>query len=582
MSPTLALWLCLALLVLLRGVSALLPTMWGWGVNVQRFLDPVTGWGLWAIAVLALLPPVARRLTAVVERWSQSFAPRSGALKAFVLGALLVSVMPDRTWFVGDFILRQSNVEARYFPGIYLGALPLDRFLHLTLLWPLGAGSEVAANTAARALGAIEAGLLAILALRFAGALRVGGALGALAAGIVFFGGYLTMFTGLGKPASELCLVVVALATFGIAALERDASLAPFGLTMAIALALHRSSVILIPAALLIGWRWFALHGRATWRRPGTWLAVLAPALLAILMAPRIASVASYDWSHHLLTPEARQQGGMLAAAFAPRHLLELLNLVLALTPLAVGTPLLLAARRRQASSSPRGMVLGTLALSYLAAMLVIHPQHGIFRDWDVFAPAGIAFSLLVAWLVVEVLREAPEWRWLTAPALALVTVSALQWLVVNRQPEHGLARVHAYLTEPPGPVAADRPLIWDIVAARAIRVGLWDQAAEAAARAAEDAPHRRILLMRQIAETMRGNDRAAEQVSLQMLRLDADDPLGWLGLAGAAKRLDDSTQLERALTKLRSYPADGEEMRVIRRHLAYYPQIWPDSLVWK
>ena len=257
----------------------------------------------------------------------------------------------------------------------------------------------------------------------------------------------------------------------------------------------------------------------------------------------------------------------MLAAAFAPRHLLELLNLVLALTPLAVGAPLLLAARRRQAASSPRGMVLGTLALSYLAAMLVIHPSTGSFAT-GTCSPCRDCFSLLVAWLVVEVLREAPEWRWLTAPALALVTVSALQWLVVNRQPEHGLARVHAYLTEPPGPVAADRPLIWDIVAARAIRVGLWDQAAEAAARAAEDAPHRRILLMRQIAETMRGNDRAAEQVSLQMLRLDADDPLGWLGLAGAAKRLDDSTQLERALTKL-------EAIRPMARRCGSFDGTW-------
>src|SRR5262252_6018373 len=111
MSPTLALWLCLALLILLRGALTLVPSMWGWGVNVQRFLDPVSGWGLWAFAALALIPPLATRLTAVLESWSRSFAARGAAFKAFVLGALLVFFMPDRTWFIGDFMLRQGYVK---------------------------------------------------------------------------------------------------------------------------------------------------------------------------------------------------------------------------------------------------------------------------------------------------------------------------------------------------------------------------------------------------------------------------------------------------------------------------------------
>jgi hypothetical protein len=575
--------LCLALLILLRGLSGLLPSMWAWGLNVQRFLDPVTGWGLWAIALLALFPPVARRLTSAFEATFRWFSARHGYLKAFLLAALLVFVMPDRTWFVGDFMLRQGYAETGLFSGNFVGAMPIDYLLHGVLPRSIGAGSALATAVAERALGALEAGWLAILALAYARALVTEGALAALAAGLTFFGGYLTMFTGLGKPASELCLVVVALATFGIAAVERGASLLPFGLTAAFALALHRSSLILIPALVIVPWRWAALHGPAVWRRPGTWVALLAPALAGAVTLPRILSIAtSYDWSHHLLTADVRTHGGVLAAAFAPRHLLDLLNLMMALAPLAVLAPWLLMTRGRDRLESARAWVLFPLALSYLAALLFVHPQQGIFRDWDVFAPAAVAFSLLTAWLMVETLRAAPERRWLIAPALALVMVSSLQWLVVNRQPERGLARVRAYLTEPPGPIVADRPLIWDFVAARAIHVGLWDQAAEAAERAAEDAPHRRILLMRQIAETMRGNDRAAEEVSLQLLRLDADDPLGWLGLAGAAKRLGDSVQFARASTKLRSYSADGEEMRVIRRHLMYYPQIWPDSLVWR
>src|SRR5262252_7370947 len=265
MSAPAIIWSFLVLLVACRCLLTFQHSMWAWGLNVQRFLDPVTGWGLWAIAALSLTPWVARPLSNAMGSTSTWFESRTGYLKAFFLGALLVSVMPDRTWFVGDFVLRQGNVEAGFFPGIYLGALPLDRFLHQTLMRPF-AGSEVAANTAARLLGAVEAGLLAALALGFARTLTLDAALRALAAGIVFFGGYLTMFTGLGKPASELCLVLTALATFGVAAVSRGTSLIPFGLTLAVAFALHRSSVILIPTALLVGRYWLALRGRAVWQ----------------------------------------------------------------------------------------------------------------------------------------------------------------------------------------------------------------------------------------------------------------------------------------------------------------------------
>src|SRR5262249_46196169 len=168
MSPTLALWLCFALLILMRGALTLVPSMWGWGLNVQRFLDPVTGWGLWAVAALALIPQVAHPLSDAVASTWKWFESRSGSLKAFFLGALLISVMPDRTWFVGDFALRQGGVGTGLFPGQYVGALPLDRFLHQTLMRSFGASSEFAANMAARLLGAVEAGLLSILALGFA------------------------------------------------------------------------------------------------------------------------------------------------------------------------------------------------------------------------------------------------------------------------------------------------------------------------------------------------------------------------------------------------------------------------------
>jgi hypothetical protein len=67
-----------------------------------------------------------------------------------------------------------------------------------------------------------------------------------------------------------------------------------------------------------------------------------------------------------------------------------------------------------------------------------------------------------------------------------------------------------------------------------------------------------------------------ADSAYRRLLEKAPEDPLGWLGLAGIARRTGDRATLERALATLRSYPAQGEEMTIIRRHLLYYPQVWP------
>lgn len=558
-----ALWITLALLVIVRGLLTFVPSMAGWGLNVQRFLDPTSGWGLWGLAALALIPAIARRGVPALERAGDRLAhSRQAYAVVWLLGTALVWLMPDRVWFVGDFLIRMGNVESGSLRTSYVHALPLDLWLHGPLLaW--GRGSAESATLALRVLGAIEAGLLAVLSVAFARALRLSGVFAALAAGIVFFGGYLTMFTGLGKPASELCLATVALATFGIRAIEKRSSLLPCGLVMAAALLLHRSSVMLIPVwLLLVAWS-------GAWRRPASVVGIVVTLIVGVFAIPRILAIATgYDLEHH-------------GAGLSWRRLLDLMNLVIALSPLAIAIPFLLVFRRGGTWRRKDGRVLLVSALSFMPALLLIAPQQGIFRDWDVFAPAATALSMLVAWLVVETVVAAPSRTWLAVSALALVTMSAVQWLTINRNEQRGLARVRSYLLEPPGPSPAESALGWDFLTSRNMRLQNWTEAADAAAHAAADAPHRRVLLTWALAATMGDDDRTAARVYRQLLDREPEDPLGWLGLAGAAWRLGDRAELERAVAKLRTYSPEASEMATIRRHLTYYPKVWsaPDTV---
>src|SRR2546426_457519 len=99
-----------AALLIARCGLAFVPSMWFWGLNVQRFVAPLPAWGLWAVAVIGLLPPLARALTPQLARLGDEIArPRGVAIMA-LLAAALVLAFPDRVRFVGDFLLRQGTV----------------------------------------------------------------------------------------------------------------------------------------------------------------------------------------------------------------------------------------------------------------------------------------------------------------------------------------------------------------------------------------------------------------------------------------------------------------------------------------
>ena len=59
-------------LLLLRAALALVPNMWLWGFNTQRFLPPLLAWGLWGLWATSLHPAVGPRLTLAITHYGQS------------------------------------------------------------------------------------------------------------------------------------------------------------------------------------------------------------------------------------------------------------------------------------------------------------------------------------------------------------------------------------------------------------------------------------------------------------------------------------------------------------------------------
>ncbi|MGH7730251.1 MAG: tetratricopeptide repeat protein, partial [Candidatus Eiseniibacteriota bacterium] len=397
-------------------------------------------------------------------------------------------------------------------------------------------------------------------------------------------GGYLGMFTGFSKAFAEMALLVALAGTSAIRALRSGRGLLPLGLATALGIGLHRSALGMYPAMALVWGLWLARHGRhGAWKRPRAIVAFVVPLVALAIMGPRIlGTVVGTDTAVHFVPPEVRAQGGALSAAFAGTRACDLASLVLLLSPLALAIPpLAVSLGLRPAGSDGRReelLVLATLAFPFVGVMVFIHPAQGLFRDWDDFAATGVALSLSAAWLVGETLRDARRSAWLAVAVALGVAVPAVQWLAVHTDTVRGLARVRAFVTEPPERPPAQRGTTWDYLGIRSYRLDRFGEAKEALARAAETSPSPRILHQWALAAVQSGDDRTATRAFHRLLEKDPANHLGWLGLATASMRLRDVPEAKRAASELARRDPGNPEAREILEEIARYEASLADS----
>jgi hypothetical protein len=525
-----ALGTCLALLAVARAALPFVPSTWGWSLDLIRYLSPATGWALWGVATLALIPPLARRFAPAFSRAGDAVARGPAALViAAVAAAALVHALPDQVRFVGDFLLRQGAVEEAIRPGpLFPQSLPLDPVLHYTLPRAIVVAGWFDANGAARAMDAIEAALLALIGIAFTRTLGFRGAAALTSAAIVFFGGYLTLFTGYSKAFAELTVLTAAAGYFGIQAVRTGRGLLPFGVSLAIAFALHRSALALLVPGAVVWILWLRSYGAGgAWKRPAVIAAIALPLGVLIWVVPQVLHiVTSFDWNAHLKSSPA-------AATAAPGvHATDLLNLVIMHSPLALPAVVMAFLLGRDLARRRELLVLVALVVPFVALMAAIHPQNGIYRDWDVHAAGGVALSLFAAWIVGATLESAPRFAWLGLAASLTVATLSIGWLAHHVDIDRGLARVEAFVTRPPRRAEYDRAATWDFLGIRNFNLKRWDAAAHDLAQTAALTPSPRILMEWALASIRAGNYDDAERAYQALVKGSPHEVSGWRELA--------------------------------------------------
>ncbi len=592
-----ALWVGLGILVAGRAVAAWLPWRGLWGLDVQRFLAPGLAWGTWALLAVALLPAAGRVLSRPFEWFGERIerSPWLAALGLAAIAAALVAAFPDRLHFVGDFLMRIGAVRKEESPDILSPqAFPLDLLVHYALPLGLDRLGWMTSDGAVRAIGAGGAALLAIAAVALARTLDGGPAARAAACTVALFGGLLCLYTGESKAFGELVVIVVAFAACGLAALRREApvgdgrdagggrgagAIMGAGLCVAVGVLFHRLAIGLIPAWLVLVIVWLRADGRRVLRSVTALLAIAIPGVVLAVMAPRLtATIATYDLGANFASAEARASGGMFAAAFRPARLLDVLDLLLFLSPLAIvalwvglsgirrspGSVDRTGATHAAAHGDPwRGCFLAALVVPFALLMLFARPPQGTLRDWDSFATSAAACSVAAAWTIARVIERSRR-TWLVAAVALGVIVPAVQWLAHYSDAGRGRARLEALMTGPPERPAIDRARTWDFLGWRYFREQNYDASVRAFEEASAAAPSPSNLTHWAMAETMRGHLDLALGIYSRAVARDSNYTLGWFGVGVSAINSGDRAAAERAARALQRLAPGNPKTREI------------------
>ena len=550
--------------------------MWLWGIDPLRFTSPFMGWGMWGLSALALLPAVSRRLEPMATRISGS--TRGAGWSMYVVWAavagLVVLLLPDRLLFVGDSLLRRDMLAAP--PGGFRAlnpqALLLDGWLHDALARRLVTGLGVGSEAVARALGVLEAMTMGALAVHLTRVLGLRGAAALAAAAVFLWSGALALFTGYAKSFSELALVTAAVGVFGLDAVRRGRAHLPLGIALAVGLFVHRLAIALVPAWAVVWLLWWLGTDPAARRLSVVHVLALAIPLGALgLAAPGLIRVIAGFDPVNFASSEGGRAGGMLAAALRPTRLADVANMILLMAPLApliALLPFVLQHPRRRRE----GVLLATLGLPLVGFLPFFHPPLGLFRNWDACAPTAVALSLAAAWCAAVLLSERPRGAWLGVAVALQAAAPGVHWLMHQHDVGRGLARVEAYLREPPPRTEIERASAWDFLGSRYVDLGRIDASADAFSAAAAITPSPRILREWATLETMRGDPDAARRVIRMLLARKPSEVRAWMELAQLAYQQGDTSEARHAANEALHLSPGLPPARGLLEHLDSFP----------
>jgi tetratricopeptide (TPR) repeat protein len=391
---------------LIRYLPLFLPDARLWGINHLLFLP--SGFTVaYAIAgilcLLALFPPISRRMESLFESAGRAFFPDLGYLPWAAVGVILLPIF----WFfrmptnlLGDGYTVINNI-AGGLPVVFkwseVGAV--RAIYAVSRLVPV---EGLARGEYAFALVSVVSGSLTIFFFfGIASELTKDRLMRLVFFCLLVFSGWSLLFFGYAENYPILWPFVTGYIYFAIRYLQGKARLIVPLIFLAVALLLHLQTVFFLASAIVL------LLGRGRGRhlynthKAAAWIVIVGLAVIAI---------AAFVWEYHQSLPFrvhflpvfTGRPATPNAAMFSPTHLLDMANELLLLVPLLPLLIILGWKGRRSLVDNPVGAFLLTFACGVLLLLLILDPRLGMGRDWDLFALSGLGVALVVMWCIAS------------------------------------------------------------------------------------------------------------------------------------------------------------------------------------
>jgi cytochrome c-type biogenesis protein CcmH/NrfG len=561
-----ALAVVFAILLGSRALAAVVPGSWLWGIDQLRFLPPAA-WLLYAFSAIVWIPWLAQRLLPAWERIGNALTerPALSSTIAAVLGAGFVLAFPDRVHFTGDFLVREHAlaVSDAGFAALFPQAMPLEAVIHDRLARAAMDWTGLDANGSGRLFGAIEAALLAILAVRVVHVLTLKGAAAFTVVVVVFMTPLIGLMTGYHKAFSELAVVTLGVAVLALEVVRSGRGFVALGAVLAVGLLLHRLAFLLVPTMIVAGW-----SGWRRYRSPTLGViaaGVLLPIAAVVAVAPDFLRLVRFDAVTNFANPEVRTLGGPLAAAFAGPRPMDLANLVLRVAPLALLIPWLLVWRTRS-PTNPELVVLTALAAPLLMLLPFFHPGYGLFRAWEAAATTGVALAVVTGYLAAGATQRHGAWLAIPITSFAVLATTHALWL--DALPDRGLRRIETWVVGPPLRDPTERASAWDFLGIRYADQGELAASARAFENAARLAPSPKTLRAWAAVERARGRWVVARDLYHRLLERKPDESVAWFELATLDLEVGDLVEARQAAESLLALDPESPNGRRILAEL--------------
>ncbi len=446
-SPSLRLAAAGMLYLALHLLAVALPGVPIWGVDVARYV-PGAGLLVGVGLVLLPLPFLGRRWSGPVAALGHAVAatPARRAMGVAGLAALaggLFMAFPSAIHLLGDGALYLRDLA-----GLAWEQTPrVDRapltFWVLRGVHALGGGWDPVVSY--RVLSGVSGVLFVLAAVAVSARLgRSGAERVLLGVGLLTVGCVQVFFGYVENYALPFAAQGVFLWTACSAAQGRVGGWAPV-VAFAFAAALHVSMASMGPALVVLPFlatsRGFGRsRGRAVLIAAGYALAGLTLALVLMMAAGFRPGEAMTATRASQFLPAWGALGSFQAyRLFSPLHAFDALNALLLAAPASLVA--LAGWSRRRGPGRPETTVVGAAALGTLLFTLVINPEIGAFRDWDILSASALPLTLFV----VLRLGEGIEGRLpLLRAAWVVLLVSVIHtglWVSVNANAEAAEAR---------------------------------------------------------------------------------------------------------------------------------------------